>query len=156
MLVSAYNLKRHKYTFVASLLNLPPTSHPMPPLWVVTLHWIELPVSYSNFHDKLGATMLYTWHMFQFYSGNLIHPLLPSLWPPVCSLCLCFLKWTSDGLIDACLDFILERERERVVGVGRRQADTAFIGLESNVDPGFWAFPYKRTPAHSTWTLTFH
>ena len=63
MLVSAYNMKRHKYTFVASLLNLPPTSHPMPPLWVVTQHWIELPVSYSNFHDKLGATMLYTWYV---------------------------------------------------------------------------------------------
>ena len=39
--------------------------------------------------------------------------------------------------------------------VEREERDTAFIGLEANVDPGFWAFLHKRTPAHSACTLTF-
>ena len=28
-------------------LNPSPISHPIPPLWVVTEHWVELPVSHS-------------------------------------------------------------------------------------------------------------
>ena len=35
----------HKYTYIPSLLNLPPT----PPLWVVTEHQAALPVLYQNF-----------------------------------------------------------------------------------------------------------
>ena len=34
---------------VPTLLNLPPTSHPIPPLWVVTKPQDELPVLHSNF-----------------------------------------------------------------------------------------------------------
>ena len=34
---------------VPALLNLPPTSHPIPPLWVVTKPQVELPVLHSNF-----------------------------------------------------------------------------------------------------------
>ena len=34
----------HKYTYVLSLLNLPPTPHPIPLLWVVTEHQTELSV----------------------------------------------------------------------------------------------------------------
>ena len=33
----------HRYTYVPSLLNLPPTFHPIPPLWVVTEHQIWAP-----------------------------------------------------------------------------------------------------------------
>ena len=33
----------HRYTYVPSLVNLPPTSHPIPPLWVVTEHWVWVP-----------------------------------------------------------------------------------------------------------------
>ena len=36
-------------TYVPSLLNLPPTSHPIPPLWGVTEHQVELPALHSNF-----------------------------------------------------------------------------------------------------------
>ena len=39
----------HKYTFLTSLLNFLPTSHPMPPLKVVTEHRFELPALYSKF-----------------------------------------------------------------------------------------------------------
>ena len=34
---------------VFSLLSLPPTSHPIPPLWVITEHQAELPALFSNF-----------------------------------------------------------------------------------------------------------
>ena len=37
------------YLYTTSLLNLPPTSYPIPPLQVVTEQCIELPVSHSNF-----------------------------------------------------------------------------------------------------------
>ena len=33
----------HKYTYVSTLWNHPPTSHPIPPLFVVTEHGFELP-----------------------------------------------------------------------------------------------------------------
>jgi len=39
----------HGYTYVPSLLKFPPTSHPTPPLWVVTEPQVELPASYSKF-----------------------------------------------------------------------------------------------------------
>ena len=39
----------HQHTHVPSLLNLPPTSHPIPPLQAVTEHQVELPVSYRKF-----------------------------------------------------------------------------------------------------------
>ena len=35
--------------YIPSLLNAPPTSHPVPPLQVVTEQQVELPVLYSNF-----------------------------------------------------------------------------------------------------------
>ena len=36
------------YTYIPSLLHLPPTL-PIPPLWVITEPWAELPVMYSRF-----------------------------------------------------------------------------------------------------------
>ena len=37
------------YTHTPSLLSLPPTSYPIPPLWVVTEHQVELRARYSKF-----------------------------------------------------------------------------------------------------------
>ena len=39
----------HKYTYISSFPNLPPSPYPILPLWVVTEHWIELPALYNNF-----------------------------------------------------------------------------------------------------------
>ena len=39
----------HKYTYVPSLLNLPPTPKPIPALQPITEHCAELPLSHSNF-----------------------------------------------------------------------------------------------------------
>ena len=33
----------HRYTYFPSLLNLPPTSSPIPPLYIVTEHWVWAP-----------------------------------------------------------------------------------------------------------------
>ena len=46
----------HRYTFVPSLLNLPPTSNPIPPLSVVTKYQAEFPASYSNSPLALRST----------------------------------------------------------------------------------------------------
>ena len=37
-------------------MNRPPTSHPIPPLQVVTLHQVELPASYSKFPLAIYVT----------------------------------------------------------------------------------------------------
>ena len=39
----------HKYTYTPSLLNLPPISLPIPPLWVDTESLFEFPGPYSKF-----------------------------------------------------------------------------------------------------------
>ena len=59
----------HRYTYVPSLLNLPPTPHPSPPLQLVTEHWVELPASYNKFplticftHDGwMASPTQWTW-----------------------------------------------------------------------------------------------
>ena len=56
----------HKYTYIPSLLNLPPAL-PVPPLYVVKNHWAELPVLNSSF--LLHMVM----YIFQCYSLNLSH-----------------------------------------------------------------------------------
>ena len=55
----------HRYTYVPSLLNLPLTSHPIPPLYFVTEHPAELPASYSKLllaiyftHGSVHVSML--------------------------------------------------------------------------------------------------
>ena len=75
----------HMYTYISSLLNLPPTSHPIPPLWVIAEHQVELPVLYSNF---LLSVLQMVMCVFQCYTLNSSHPLFPLLCPQVCSL-----KW---------------------------------------------------------------
>ena len=76
----------HMYTYVPSLLNLPPTSQPIPPLEIVREHHIckhslliqLIPIGYL-FHIFL--------HMFPCHSLHLSHPLFPLPCPQVCSLC---------------------------------------------------------------------
>ena len=46
----------HKYACDPSLWSLPPTSHAVPPRWVVTEPWLELPESYSRFPLALCFT----------------------------------------------------------------------------------------------------
>ena len=86
----------HRYTYVPSLLNLPPTSQPFPPLWVFTEDWFELPESYRRFPLAILWVVMY---MFQCYSLNSSHPLLPPLCPQVCSLCLCLHCYPTNRFI---------------------------------------------------------
>ena len=57
----------HRYTYVPSLLNLPPASHVLP-LWVVREHPIELPASYSKLPVAICLCVLIC--MFPCYSLN--------------------------------------------------------------------------------------
>ena len=50
------NMNKPRYTYAPSLLNLPPTSHSIPPLQLVTEHQVELPVLYSNFRLAIYFT----------------------------------------------------------------------------------------------------
>jgi len=67
----------HRFTYVASLLNLPPISHPIPPLCVVTEHWGELPGAHSKSHWL--SVLLMVMRMFPCPSFNPSHPLLPTV-----------------------------------------------------------------------------
>ena len=78
----------HRYTYVPSFLNLPPTSQPIPPLQVVTEHWVELPASYTKFplasyftYGNIPVSML-LWILFTFS--------FPLLCVQLCSLSLLF------------------------------------------------------------------
>ena len=68
----------HRYTYVPSLLNFPPTSHPILPLQTVKEHWVELPVLYRKF--PLASIIHMVMSMFQQYFLNSSHPLLPLLY----------------------------------------------------------------------------
>ena len=90
----------HRYTYVPSLLNLPPTFHPIPPLWVVTEHQIwapciiqQIPTGYLILHMIMC--------MFQCYSHKSSHPHLPSLSPKVCPSCLHLLCCPVNRFISA-------------------------------------------------------
>ena len=78
--------QQQQHTYVPSLLKLPPTSHHIPPLQVVTEHQFEFPESYSKSH---WLSILYVAiYMFPCCCLHLPRPLLPPLCPQVCSLCL--------------------------------------------------------------------
>ena len=59
------SMNHQRYTYVPSLLNLLPTSHPIPPLSAVTEQGAELPVSYSRLPLAVLHMVMY---MFPFYS----------------------------------------------------------------------------------------
>ena len=64
----------HRYTYVPSLLNPTPISLPIPPLLVVTEHWVELPVSHRKSH--LPSVLHMVMYVFPNYSLNSPQPLL--------------------------------------------------------------------------------
>ena len=67
----------HKYTHVPSLSNLPPTSHPIPPLQVITEPQFEFAASYSKFPLAL----------YLIYGSVYVSVLLSSFIPPSPSPC---------------------------------------------------------------------
>ena len=78
----------HRYTYVFSLLNLPPTSHHIPSFQVVTEHQVELPASYRKFPLAVHFT----------YCNVQVSILLSQFMPPSFPrcvhnsvLCICFL-----------------------------------------------------------------
>ena len=104
-----YTNMNHKHTYVLSVLNLLPTSHPS--RWSQSTrfeltrfeHQIEW-ISHSANSHWLSILHMIT-YMFQYYSLSSSHPLLPSLCSQVRSLCLClhcrdwhFRKKDSGGL----------------------------------------------------------
>ena len=73
-------------THIPSLLSLPHPLLPNPtPLWIITEHRVEV----SVIEQVSTSYLFYTWCIFQCYSLNLSHPLLPLLGPHVYSLFLC-------------------------------------------------------------------
>ena len=73
------------YTCVPSLVNLPPTSHPFPPLEVVSEHQLWVPCVTQQI--PTGCLILrMAMYMSQCCSLNLSHPLLPAVCLQVCSL----------------------------------------------------------------------
>jgi len=86
----------HKCTYITSLLKDLLTPNSIPPLYVVTEYQVELPLFYSNFPIAILHMVMY---MFQCYSFNLSHPLLPSLCPQVCSLGRCLYSCPANRFI---------------------------------------------------------
>ena len=70
---------RHRYTYVPSLLNLPPTSHSILPLWVVIEHQCEFPKPYSKF----PVDIYFTYGSIYVSMLLFIHPTL--FFPLVCT-----------------------------------------------------------------------
>ena len=65
----------HRYTYVPSLLDLSPTSQPIPPLQVVIEHQFEFPELYGKLPLLILHTVVY---MFPCYFLHSSHPLLLS------------------------------------------------------------------------------
>ena len=70
VLVSAIHQQESAMVYICPFPLEPPShllSHPIPPLWIVTEHWVELPVSYSKFplaiyftYANVYVSMLYS------------------------------------------------------------------------------------------------
>ena len=75
------NMNQHGCTYVPSLVNLPPTSHPIPPLHLVTELQVELLVLHSNFPVAIYFTFgnVYISVLLSQFVHN--HVLLPLLSP---------------------------------------------------------------------------
>ena len=96
----------HNYTNVPSLLNLPLTSIPHHP----SLHCHRRP-DLNFLHHTAHSNWLHVLHMvivmFQCYSPNFFHPLLPPLWAP-------YFKW---WFVDPASSFLLAPLSPWVLGV---------------------------------------
>ena len=66
-------------------MSPPSASPPHPAVQVLTEHWVELPASHGRFPLAISHVAVY---MFPHYFHNLSHPLLSTLCPKLCSLCL--------------------------------------------------------------------
>ena len=98
MLVFA--IHQHKSTtgiYAPSQLNLPPVSYPIPPVYVVTGHWVDLLCHTAISHWRSILQMIICMLPCRFLS--LSHPLLPTLCPQVCSLCLCLYSCSANRFI---------------------------------------------------------
>ena len=88
------NMNQPKVYMCPALLDLPPTSHPIPPHRVVTQHQAELPVLYSN-----SPLVIYcTWD--DVYISLLLSPFVPPFLPLLCPhkiYCFCnrLLSWKT-------------------------------------------------------------
>ena len=98
-----------KYTYISPLLNLPPT--PFHPSRLSQRAWFELPESQSKF---LLAIFFTYGNLYVSVLLSVPQPLLPSLCPQLCSLCL--------HLIDL-LWFNLNRERSERSSAGVEEAE---------------------------------
>ena len=74
----------HRYTYIPTLLNLPITSHPIPPLYVVMEHRFEHSASYRKF--SLAICFTYGNVYVSILLSQLSPPLLSPLCPQVYSL----------------------------------------------------------------------
>ena len=88
----------HRYTHVPSLLSTLPIFHPIPPVWFVTEHFVELPVS----HGKFPLALYFTLVMCIFTYSSL--SLSPSSSPQVFSLCLHLHCCSANGF---CFEVLL-------------------------------------------------
>ena len=68
------------YAYIPSSLGSPPSS-PIPPLWVITDHWAELPVLYS----RLAITACFTNGTWQCIYTDPHLPMCPTVPFPVCA-----------------------------------------------------------------------
>ena len=69
----------HRYTYISSLLKIPPTSYPILPFQIVTKHWFVYLNHTANSHWL--SILHVVAYIFPCYSFHLSHPLLPPLWP---------------------------------------------------------------------------
>ena len=70
----------HRCTYVPSLLNPTPNSLPLPGLWVVTEHWVALPVSHSKcpLSVSLSYGSAYVLILFSQFAPPLALPTMPT------------------------------------------------------------------------------
>ena len=80
------------------VFSLEAPSHPslISPSQVITEQQAEFPALYSRFPLSISHMAVY---MCQCHALKLSHPLLPALYPQVCSLHLCLYSWPANRLI---------------------------------------------------------
>ena len=93
-----FNHANQPQVYTCALPLKPPSpSHPISSLQAVTEHEVELPVLYSNLRQL--SVLHKIMHMFQCSSLSSSHPLVPLLYPQVCSLCLHLYSCSANRVI---------------------------------------------------------
>ena len=85
VLVSAIQQQESAMVYICFFPLEPPShllSHPIPPLWIVTEHWVELPVSYSKFPLAIYFTYanVYVSMLYSQFVCPLLSLLCPQAW----------------------------------------------------------------------------